>query len=443
MPQQRKRNPSGSESHIASLRELYENCEEQMVNRDNCHNVKTIRDQMDTLFDEIERDHRSRIRTSTTRVKSKLRKELDHYREHHDEVQCRIQRWLDCEEKPSESASSANCDGGNSVDKRLTASHKRQIALLRIKQIEKAQALKRKEQDLAFEKEKLEVQSQLESAALEESLLESSVVTHGDAHRIEPQENSHIDATSRISSHETIADGSVTSVDNQGLSTADQDEPAAKQRCLDQPKDQNADTMYKLANILQEGFNLPKPELLNFNGHTLDYCKFISNFVTNIESKVDDPRLKLSYLIQYCTGEARRSIEDCVLLEPNEGYLRARRILHDSFGRPHNVARAYIERLLNGPKIASGDKDGLISLSRDMEKCEITLSKMGFNSDINNSANLRRIVSRLPFAIKGRWAEKADSLFQNEGREPIFTDLSKFIKERARVASSMYGEDLF
>ena len=39
-----------------------------------------------------------------------------------------------------------------------------------------------------------------------------------------------------------------------------------------------------LVTTLQEGFNLPKPELLTFNGTFIDYCKFTSNFDTNIGS---------------------------------------------------------------------------------------------------------------------------------------------------------------
>jgi len=67
----------------------------------------------------------------------------------------------------------------------------------------------------------------------------------------------------------------------------------------------------RLATTSQEGFNLPKPEILSFSGKAIDYCKFIKNFETNVECKVSDDRLRLSYLIQYCLGEAKHSLEDC------------------------------------------------------------------------------------------------------------------------------------
>ena len=141
----------------------------------------------------------------------------------------------------------------------------------------------------------------------------------------------------------------------------------------------------QLATTLQEGFNLPKPEMLTFNGTPTDYCKFIKNFETNIENSISDNRLRLSYLIQYYNGEAKSSIEDCVLLEPSDGYKRARSILYSRYGRPHVVARSYIDKLVNGPQLKASDIDGLSRLALEMQKCEITLSQLGFSSDVDNS----------------------------------------------------------
>ena len=59
-----------------------------------------------------------------------------------------------------------------------------------------------------------------------------------------------------------------------------------------------------LATMLHEGFNLPEPELLTFNGSPTDCCKLISKFETNISTRVSDDRLRLRYLIQYCNGKA-------------------------------------------------------------------------------------------------------------------------------------------
>ena len=186
---------------------------------------------------------------------------------------------------------------------------------------------------------------------------------------------------------------------------------------------------------------MPKPEILTFNGNVLDYCKFIKNFETNVESKVTDNRLRLSYLIQYCAGEAKSCIEDCVLLDSNEGYERARAILRSRYGRTHIIARTCIDKLLNGPQIQTSDVVELSKLALDMQNCQITLSQLGFVSDVDNSENLRKIVRRLPLHLITKWADIAYTIYEI-GREPSFLDLSKFVDERARVASSIYGIDV-
>ena len=197
----------------------------------------------------------------------------------------------------------------------------------------------------------------------------------------------------------------------------------------------------QLATTLQEGFNLPKPELLTFSGNPIDYCKFIKNFETNVESKVSDNQMKLSYLIQYCKGEEKSSIEDCVLLDKQDGYKRARDILYSRYGRSHLIARSYVDNLVYGEPIKASDVDALSALALEMQKCEITLSQLGFVSDIDNSDSLRRIVKRLPTYLRVKWVDVAHSIMES-GREPRFSDLSKFIDQKVRVANSTYGLDL-
>ena len=76
---------------------------------------------------------------------------------------------------------------------------------------------------------------------------------------------------------------------------------------------------------------MPKPELLTFDGNHLNYWRFINNFETNIANQTINPRKRLAYLIQHCKGEARDAIENCSILDPEDGYKRARDILERQF----------------------------------------------------------------------------------------------------------------
>lgn len=91
-------------------------------------------------------------------------------------------------------------------------------------------------------------------------------------------------------------------------------------------------------------------------------------------------------------------------------------------------------------QVKASDIDGLSKLSLEMQKCEITLSRLGFASDVDNSENLRRIVKRLPMHMRVKWVDIAHSINES-GREPRFSDLAKFVDEKSRVASSVYGLD--
>ena len=92
-----------------------------------------------------------------------------------------------------------------------------------------------------------------------------------------------------------------------------------------------------MAAALRETVTTPRPEIARFNDDPKQYFKFIRSFITNIEKRIDDDDLKLSYLIQYCDGEAKEAIEDCVIIKTN-GYNRAKDILAHRYGRPHTIA---------------------------------------------------------------------------------------------------------
>ena len=68
------------------------------------------------------------------------------------------------------------------------------------------------------------------------------------------------------------------------------------------------------------------------------------------------------------------------------------------------------------------------------------LSRMHFSSDLNASGTIRDIVKRLPRADQAKWKEKALTIMEH-GRLPAFSDLTAFVKYRARAASTMYGRD--
>ena len=68
---------------------------------------------------------------------------------------------------------------------------------------------------------------------------------------------------------------------------------------------------------------LPKSELVTFDGNPLRYYIFMKSFETNVEKDTDDYSRWLQLLIQFCVGKAKKVIENCILLDPEEGYKEA------------------------------------------------------------------------------------------------------------------------
>ena len=152
-----------------------------------------------------------------------------------------------------------------------------------------------------------------------------------------------------------------------------------------------------MAVSIQQGFEMPKRELLTFDGNPLNYWLFINNFEVNIAKRVPDAESRLTYLIQHCTGKAREAIKNCAIVSnPDQGYRKAQEILYHRFGQKHIAAHAHIAKIVEGPQLKNTDVVGLSDLSVRMQNCALTLVQMGYEADVNSSENLVKVVKRLP-----------------------------------------------
>ena len=138
----------------------------------------------------------------------------------------------------------------------------------------------------------------------------------------------------------------------------------------------------------------------------------MASFKTNIASKLnedteEDAALKLTYLLQHCTGDAKYLIDDCAMLDPFIGFGTAMERLQERFGQGHVIARSYIEGVTNGPMIKLNDVAALMKLQTDMVKCQTVLSRLEFTSDLDSTGTLASIVKRLPDSFQLKWARRS------------------------------------
>ena len=184
--------------------------------------------------------------------------------------------------------------------------------------------------------------------------------------------------------------------------------------------------------------SLPKIELDKFDGNPRKFWKFTKGFQVNVANRIPDNTQRLMYLIYCCSGEAKRAIEDCVLLPDDICYDRAVHILHQQFGRPHDIAESFINNLLSGGSIAADDVEGLQRLVRDMSSCEMALSQMNYTADLNCSTNLKKIVYKLPRYLQREWARCADETIRQDD-EPSFRHLIEFLENQLSIMTNVYG----
>ncbi|KAF7262544.1 hypothetical protein EG68_00237 [Paragonimus skrjabini miyazakii] len=186
----------------------------------------------------------------------------------------------------------------------------------------------------------------------------------------------------------------------------------------------------ELGNLLSICMGLPKKELKKFSVNPMDHWGFIRSFMSGVDRYTDDFANRLSYLIQYCDGEALDAIKGCTVLKPESGYNEAISILQRRFGEPYIIARCYIRSLAEGCILKQDDEKGLTDLAEKMKMCATTLRQLHYESDMNSCRTLRDIVRRLPTPTQSKWFELATTILRH-GREPSFTDLTSLALKHA------------
>ncbi|VDP94230.1 unnamed protein product [Echinostoma caproni] len=173
-------------------------------------------------------------------------------------------------------------------------------------------------------------------------------------------------------------------------------------------------------------------EIVYFDGDSGRYWLFTRSFQGAVAIRVTDDESRLSYLIDYCKGEAKEAIECCAIVDPSEDYAEVLSILRRRFGEPHITARARIDELVGGPQIRNLDPVAFMKLAGEMRNCRNTLHQLNYVPDLNSSRRIAAIVGRMTQVLQFKWSENASCMLR-QGREPTFPDLTEFVDERADV----------
>lgn len=78
------------------------------------------------------------------------------------------------------------------------------------------------------------------------------------------------------------------------------------------------------------------------------------------------------------------------------GYQTAKRLLKEHFGNDYMVAVAYINKALNWPIIKPDDGEALKAFALFLASCENVMAVMEFMEEMNNVANIKTVIYKLP-----------------------------------------------
>lgn len=166
----------------------------------------------------------------------------------------------------------------------------------------------------------------------------------------------------------------------------------------------------------------------------MEYRLFIRAFEHGVESKTESNRDRLYFLEQYTSGQPCEFVRSCLHMDEELGYGEARKLLKEHFGNEYHISVAYIDKALNWPTIKADDGEALNALALFLSSCSNAMTESEYMEELDNVANMRAIVSKLPYKLKEKWRNVAFDLEEQKARRPKFKDLVKFVNTQAKVA---------
>ena len=201
------------------------------------------------------------------------------------------------------------------------------------------------------------------------------------------------------------------------------------QRLIENHERQNQ-AIQQLIQQQQQGvlaLTLPQPSLQVFSGDPIDYCDFVRAFEHIVERKTLSSSARLYYLVQYTSGAVQELMESCLSMREEEGYTEARRLLQERYGQNYKIAAAHVKRLVDSATIRTDDGPALQQFSIQLTSRVNSLKEIGYLNKLNNPDNLKKIIDRLPYAMRVKWRDTVDQIVEREARDVTVADIMKFV----------------
>ena len=120
----------------------------------------------------------------------------------------------------------------------------------------------------------------------------------------------------------------------------------------------------------------------------------------------------------------------------DQGYIKARELLQQTFGQRFQIAKACIDRLSNGPTLNLNDKASLVKFSADLTACMNTLIGINYLHKMDNLDVLFKIAKRLPNFWLSSWQSEVDNIIHHKREEVSVKHLADFVSLKTRQCTN-------
>ncbi|XP_048011005.1 uncharacterized protein LOC125244793 [Megalobrama amblycephala] len=331
----------------------------------------------------------------------------------------------------------------------LQAEAERAALKAKAQALEKKHVLDMEEAQLKVKKEKLALESEMAAADAKVNVFLKSESLLGKMSSRSTKGSAKSDTSSTYPSTEYIAPARTLKVQitqdkqgKKGKSTPTVKTHQSHEKTQKHKRDSSTLDNTALADVLkkqneitawlikqQQTSLLPTREIPVFGGDPLQFRSFIKAFEQGIESKTDSMQDRLYYLEQFTVGQPKNLVRIYLHMDPVIGYKEAKQQLEWNFSNSIKISSAFIEKALNWTALKAEDGPALRSYALFLCSCFNTLQEIKFVEELENSANLRTIVSKLPFKLRDKWRTIACNIQDSHNRKVKLKDLEFIERE--------------
>lgn len=113
-----------------------------------------------------------------------------------------------------------------------------------------------------------------------------------------------------------------------------------------------------------------------------------------VESKTDNNRHRLQFLIQFTKSQAQKLVKGCDYLSPDKTLLK------ENFRNALKIFCAYLEKALSWPQVKPEDSRALQDYAMFLRSCYNAMEEMEYLEDLDTVSNIRSIVLKLSYKLR-------------------------------------------